>query len=279
MQSLHDLPPLPPGTNLAEIERNALAMQTRLEGAPQQEVQEPIEAEEIQAEEIQSAPVESEASEPTAQPETKQAKNFRELKQQMLRMQRERDAMARQLQEKESQQPGKAVQTQTSSVEDTDLEFRDDEYIEAKHVNKVAQELKKVREQLKQFQSQNTVSLAEQRLRIEFPDFAKVFTGENCQTLAMLDPDLALSIDADTDPYRKAKLAYKSIKNMGIDQGEEFNEHKERIQKNLAKPRSAASVAGTTASPLSKATSFENGLTPELKKQLLREMQNARQGY
>lgn len=281
MQNLSDLP-LPPGVSAdpATLEKQAQKLMAQQGVAIQESIgEEPLEqvdsasaaTQEVEAPEVQAAP------EP-APVESKQAKNFKELKNQMMRLQRERDAMARQLQEKQQAQV-QTVQTNTVQADDPDheLEFRDDEYIEAKHVNKVAQELKKVKQQLKQFQSQSTVSLAEQRLRAEFPDFAKVFTNENCQTLAMIDPDLALSIDADTDPYRKAKLAYKSIKNLGIDSTDEHEEEKARIQKNLSKPRPASSVA-STSSPLSKASSFENGLTPELQKQLYAEMMAARKG-
>lgn len=272
--------PLPPGYNQANMELAAQKLMAK-DGIGQAPIQEEAQALDASSNFIESSPeqtvehtVEAIQEEPI-KPETPQAKNFKELKQQMLRMQKERDVLARQL----SETIQRSQTLPTDSLQAEVPYYKDDEYIEAKHVNALAKQLADVQNQLKQFKSQSTVSLAEQRLRMEFSDFGSVFTPENCQTLSLLDPDLALSIDADSDPYRKAKLAYRSIKNMGIDTQDNFVEEKQRIQANAAKPKTmipAAVQSGT--SPLSRAAAFENGLTPALQKQLQREMAEARKG-
>jgi hypothetical protein len=273
--------PLPPGYNQANMELAAQKLMAK-DGIHQEPMAPSVPDLDASSNFIDSSPeptvehtVEAIEQVETIKVETPQAKNFKELKQQMLRMQKERDVLARQLSET-IQRP----QTFPADTLHTEVPYyKDDEYIEAKHVNALAKQLADVQNQLKQFKSQSTVSLAEQRLRMEFSDFGSVFTPENCQTLSLLDPDLALSIDADSDPYRKAKLAYRSIKNMGIDTQDTFVEEKQRIQANAAKPKTMVPTAVQSGtSPLSRAASFENGLTPALQKQLQREMAEARKG-
>ena len=55
---------------------------------------------------------------------------------------------------------------------------------------------------------------------------------------------------------------------------------KRKAQENSAKPRPMASVSPQQGeSPLSHANAFANGLTPELQKQLWKEMQDAKKGF
>ena len=281
MQTINDLPPLPPGYNPQALEVAAMKLQTQLEGTPPIEVK-PASEPEVEQVETSSTEVQPEPEAP-APAETPQAKNFKELKHQLMRVQAERDVIARQLLQK-SQQENAAISTEPTA-EDQDiryepLNFKDDEYIEAKHVNAVAKELKKVQDQLRKVQAQNQNSLAETRLRMEFPDFDSVFTQENCSSLALLDSDLAITINNEMDTYRKAKLAYKSIKQMGIDTQDNYTEEKALIQRNAAKPKPSISISPQQSnSPLTRAGAFENGLTPELKKQLYKEMIESRKGH
>ena len=52
---------------------------------------------------------------------------------------------------------------------------------------------------------------------------------------------------------------------------------KKKAEINLSKPVSS-NAAANSATPLGQAHVFENGLTPDLRKQLWKEMENARKG-
>jgi len=286
---LNDLP-LPPESriSISELEARAAKMQAAMEPSqPKSIFPTSEEIEQVDSASGTTQEVEPEVQlsssdstpEPEHVPEKPQAKNFKELKQQMMQMARERDAMARQLEEEKRFRDTPATFIATSTTE-PDLHFKEDEYIEAKHANQLAKEIKDLKNQLKSFQEHSTTSIAESRLRAEFPDYDRVFTPENCSALAMLDPDLAATINNDPDTYRKVKLAIKSIKAMGIDTEDTFVAEKSHIQKNAIKPKSSVSIsAQASASPLSRANAFENGLTKDLQKQLYQEMMQARKGY
>jgi len=171
-------------------------------------------------------------------------------------------------------------QTQKQAQEPVDsdeIEIAPDDLAEGKHLNKLGKKLRKMEEQLKAYQRQSADMTAEARLRAEFPDFDSVVTADNLTTLRTLNPEIAETIQYSPDLYKKAVTAYKIIKNMGIDKQESYIINKERAEKNIAKPRPLASVSPQHGeSPLSKANAFANGLTPELQKQLRREMEEAR---
>lgn len=214
------------------------------------------------------------------QPEQKdsfQAKNFRELKEKAFAVQRERDELSRRLQEMEAKNKPQPLPEPI----DDDIVIGPDELAEGKHLNKMNKKMKQLEDQLKAYQQQSSLSNAETRLRSEFQDFDKVFTRENIETLAMLEPDIAHTLDQSTDSYRKAKSAYLFIKKMGIAPEDNYKEEKELIQRNAAKPKTLASIAPQQGSEgaLSRANAFANGLTDELKQQLYKEMMEARKGY
>jgi hypothetical protein len=73
-------------------------------------------------------------------------------------------------------------------------------------------------------------------------------------------------------------MAYKMIKLLNIHRDTSYDADKLKAQQNLAKPKSLSSIAPQKSeSPLSHANAFANGLTPELKDQLVKEMFAARQ--
>lgn len=214
--------------------------------------------------------------EPVEQPkETFQAKNFRELKEKALNIQRERDEYARRLSEYEKMQKQSAPPTQDLSEDD--LTIGADELAEGKHLQKVAKKIKSLEDQIRSYQQQSTVSQAEVRLRSEFPDFDTVFNKENVETLNMMHPEIAQTLDESKDVYRKAKSAYLFIKRLGISDDVAYQQEKQMVARNTAKPKPLASIAPQQGSDgaLSKANAFANGLTPELQQQLYREMIDA----
>lgn len=116
-----------------------------------------------------------------------------------------------------------------------------------------------------------------ERVRSRFSDFESVVTPENLSNLKQNEPELAHSlISLKDDPYKQAIAAYKLIKRSEWYQDGTTMADKQRAIENSKKPVSVQAVRKQGA--LSDANRFANGLTPELKKSLLKEMSEARKG-
>lgn len=105
---------------------------------------------------------------------------------------------------------------------------------------------------------------AEKWARVKFSDYDAVVSNDNLQRLVQTAPEVARMLMANPDPV----AAYKLLKAMGVDAAESV-----QLKENQQKPRSAQAVG--QASALSQANAFAKGLTPELKAQLWKEMQDA----
>lgn len=114
----------------------------------------------------------------------------------------------------------------------------------------------------------------EERLQSKFPDYDQVVTRENVEILKQQEPELAQSLMrlAD-DPFAQAKAAYRLIKTLGVKTDPSPGPEVKKARENASKPVSVNAV--TRNSAIGNASLFENGLTPELKKQLWSEMQTA----
>lgn len=212
---------------------------------------------------VKSAPAESDAE-----------KNFRELREKTKRIERERDEAMRILQTMQEQQ--KSQETQPVE-EDDDVNLGPDELAEGKHLSKVGRKIKKLEEQLRNYQKASVESSAEARVKSQFHDFDKVVSQDNIALLKEMHPEIAATLNSNPDLYTKAASAYKMIKNLGIYKEDVFKSERDVAQSNLNKPRPLTSVSPQQGdSPLSRANAFANGLTPELKAQLLKEMNDAR---
>lgn len=123
-------------------------------------------------------------------------------------------------------------------------------------------------------------ALTEIKVKTDFPDFDRVVNQDNLRKLKERDPELAKMIYNNKDLYSQSSVAYNSIKKMGI-----FDEQSERdkatIQNNRSKPRTITSMSPQEgpSGPLSHANAFAQGLTPDLQKQLLKEMNDARKKH
>lgn len=202
-----------------------------------------------------------------------QAKNFKALRQKMAAIERERDELAQQVRK---QQVREEVPVVGDDDEDLVIDIAPDDLAEGKHLSKVAKKIKKLEEQLKSYQK-NTVTLtAEAKLKNEFPDIETVVSAENIQTLRDMYPEIAETISSNNDLYTKAKAAYTVIRKLGIHSSQDYSAEKQLAQKNMAKPKPLASVSPQQGeSPIARANAFANGLTPELKAQLRKEMEEA----
>lgn len=208
--------------------------------------------------------------------EDRAASNFRRLREKADRAERERDEAMRRLQELEA----RASQASTQS-DDDDVHIAPDDLAEGKHLSKVTQKIKRLENELKQYKQQSTVDSAEARLKAQYADFDKVVSRENIEALRDAYPELATSIHSTPDIYSRAVSAYTMIKKMGIYQdSQQYSADREIAQRNAAKPKPTASISPQQGdSPLSKANAFANGLTKELKAQLIKEMAESRRAH
>ncbi len=126
-------------------------------------------------------------------------------------------------------------------------------------------ELEKLKEELRRREAQTV----EERVRLKYADYDAVVNKENLEHLFTAAPELVNMLKAtNQDPYSQALGAYKLMKKFGV-----VGEENEKFKENQTKPRSVNSVGQTSA--LSQANAFSRGLTPELRKQLFQEMQEA----
>lgn len=116
----------------------------------------------------------------------------------------------------------------------------------------------------------------EAQLKLKHPDIDDVVSEENIQILIDEHPEVANVLRNTVDLKDKSLAAYKFIKQLGIAKAP-VSPDVERAQKNSLKPKPLASIAHGN-SPLSHANMFANGLTPELKESLLREMVESAKG-
>lgn len=124
---------------------------------------------------------------------------------------------------------------------------------------------------------EHEASTVDERLNLKYPDFAQVVTKENIELLKENEPELAESLSYYPDPFKQGIAVYKLLKKAGVTEGEVVantsTKEKERATKNSQKPVSVNAV--TKQSAIGNAHMFENGLTPELKASLLKEMKEA----
>lgn len=235
------------------------------------EIQDNIEQEapETAPEAVEEAPVKDnslEARENTRRNE----QNFKQLREANLELERKIALMEQSLKEPQSLKSAKSEPTLD------ELDLRDDDLAEGKHYKALKREVRQLNEAVAKANAEREKLAAEARLRANYPDIFNIVTKDNMEELAKVEPELVESIITSPNTYSQHVSAYKLIKKYGIGTQDPYADDKARAQKNMAKPKSAATVAPRLGeSPLSDAERFQNGLTPELQSQLLREMDEA----
>lgn len=164
------------------------------------------------------------------------------------------------------------------------LAIGQDDLVEGKHLSALEEEVQDLKQQISKNQQEAILAATEARLKSQYQDFDTVVSEENLQTLKILEPELAAALDATPNLYIKAVSAYKLIKDKVeplIRQEEHVMKEKKKIAENLAKPRLSptAATAQQGDSALSKANMFADGLTPDMKAQLWKEMQSSKKNY
>lgn len=207
--------------------------------------------------------------------ESHQASNFRIMKEKALaaekRAQELEAALLAATQQKQTLHPQEEAEEEISVDADA--------LVEGKHLSKVNKHIKKLEQQLYQYQQQTALQATEMRLKTQYPDFDKVVSKDNLESLRMTYPEIAQTLNANTDLYAKAVSAYTMIKKFGLAETDDYKQDIELIKKNASKPKPLASINPQRGdSPLAKANAFATGgeLTPELKAQMLKEMNTYR---
>lgn len=164
-------------------------------------------------------------------------------------------------------------QQQAQPIEEDDLaKLSDDDIVTAKQARALAQRM--ARQVAEDAIREREASTVDERLKNRFPDYENVVTRENIDLLKTQDPELAQSLYALAhDPYAQAVAAYKLLKRTGIGDMAKNQPSKAKALENSKKPVSVQSV--TKSSAIGEVHKFENGLTPELRKQLYKEMQDS----
>ena len=202
--------------------------------------------------------------------------NFKRLREKTSRLEQERNEAIQYAKDLEKrwnakQEPKKEV------VPEQDFNLNPDDLVEGKHLSKYDKKILMLEKKLQGYEKVSSESRIESRLKSDYPDFASVVSDENVNALREADPDLALAIAHTPDLYKKAALAYKMIKKLGIVREDKFIKDREIAKQNSLKPKTLHAVSPQRgSSPMSHANAFANGLTPELRDQLRREMNAAR---
>lgn len=223
---------------------------------------------------VQAAPEPEQEQKQVASKDSKES--FREVRERALRAEREKEQLMRFITERlpQHQQPQQAA----PATQEENLEFSiaPDELAEGKHLAKLNKKIERLENQIKQGNQQSAAMSTEARLKAQYPDFEKVVSQSNIESLSEMYPEIAKTIGESSDLYNKAVSAYTMIKKFGIHAEDTYVQEKARVQANAVKPRPLASLSPQQGeSPLSKANAFANGLTPELQKQLWKETKEA----
>lgn len=236
-------------------------------------------------ESLQLAP-EEDIEEETLPIETKNQANIRVLREKADRAdraERERDELLKQMMAYRNQEQPVQKQVQQEQEEDylASLGLDEDSLVEGKHFKAYLKKQRELEKQLQQYKQQATQDTVEVRLKAQFPDFDSVVSTDNLTALRNANPELAEMILATPDIYKQATLAYKMVKQYGIDTPKpNYDAEKAIAQRNASKPKPLASVSPQQgSSPMSQANAFANGMTKDLQKQLLAEMRAAQKGH
>ena len=164
---------------------------------------------------------------------------------------------------------------QAPPEEDEFAKLAEDDILTVAQARKLATKL--ARQAAESVMKERDASTVDERLGQKFPDFKSTVTRENIEILKETKPRLAESLlkFAD-DPYQQSELAYEYIKAYVPQRDPAMNKDVKKAEANSKKPLSVQAVGKQSA--IGQAHQFENGITPELKAQLWKEMQEIRKG-
>lgn len=201
--------------------------------------------------------------------EDAQERNWREIRSSMRELQRQNEVLREELTRRNA-----PVKQEEQDELDS---LPDDEYLTKAQARKLAAKMaeKAAKDLIRQKEHESVPD----KLRSRYPDFDDVVSKENVQLLIEQEPELAQSLNALKDnPYAQGIAAYKLLQKSDIMQQKLATmDSQKRVAENMKKP-TVSNAAGKQGA-LANANMFANGLTPQLKNQLFKEMQDcARRG-
>lgn len=128
--------------------------------------------------------------------------------------------------------------------------------------------------ELAQMRSQLEAMNLERRVLTQHPDWYQVCSHDNVAKLKAQYPEVAAALSTSQDQYAQAASTYSLIKRFGIEEGNRSsNEANKKFEQNKNRPRSAASVQGSSPSPISQANRYSDwdNMTEQQKAALARE--------
>lgn len=252
------------------------------QGEQIEHVEQEIEPQEEYEQEVEEESYEIEEEQPVQQVAKKgKDDNLRILRERAMKAEREREEALQYI--KSLQQTSQKPQQIQREEDDFEIAVDDESLVEGKHLKELIQEVKNLKKTVRQYEQKslkNDQQTVELRLRNQFPDFDQVVTHDNLVQLRSMNPDLADTILKNEDQFKQAKLAYEMVKQLGIYQGQQFEEERRIAQKNIAKPKPLTSLSPTRSeNPLSRVNAFANApLTKEVKATMYQEMLQAMKG-
>ena len=241
----------------------------------QEQIVEEMPQQETVPESTQEMPQENEQPQSTYEDNIVALRELREAEaKRAARAEYERDELARYVE---------GIQRQLSEPQQTrqnEYGIQDDDYVEGKHLGKVANQMKELKKEVHQWKTYSEETTAELKLNNEFNDFNNVVTEKNVQAFLAQYPEMRGSIQNSDTLYNRGKAAYKLIKKfMAPTQQQQINQRNQtKAQQNLGKPMPSSSLQQQN-SPLSQANMFANGYTEEIGQALEDEMYNAISKY
>jgi len=195
------------------------------------------------------------------------AANLVKLREAKERAEKEKAELEAQLKSYKQQQEGAAPQ-------EDGIPYEDNDFVEGRVLKHEITTLKK---QLEAFQKQQIQTTDEEKLRRQYSDFDEIVNPDNMKLFKEKDPEMAdIIARSQSSLYSRGAAAYKRIKELTYSVKDNHAQDREKAHSNMSKPRPMNSVSPQSGdSPLSMANAFANGLTPELKKQLWKEMEEA----
>ncbi len=193
--------------------------------------------------------------------------NWSEMRRQMREKDQRIDDLSRQFLEiSKRNPPTEEVDELANLAEDDILTVAQAKKLAQKMARGVAEDVFKERE----------AATVDERVQLKYSDYADIVTKENRELLKQTEPELAQSLYHIPDPYNQAVTAYKLLKKVTAPGESSLSLDKKRALENSQKPLSVNAV--TKQSAIGNAHLFENGLTPDLKKQLWADMKQAMKG-
>ena len=190
------------------------------------------------------------------------------------RLRKKNEAMESELEQMRYQMQQMAQQ-QNARQDDFNLGINDDDLAEGRHLSQLAKEVKSMKEDLRRTREEAERMALENKLKTRHRDFDEVVTTDNLNRLKDEQPEIYRTIISSQDTFAQAVTAYKMIKKFGIVEDEDSSLQK--LVANTTKPRlSGSSSTMRSSTALSNANSFADGITPEMKRALLKEMAHAR---